>query len=588
MKIIVVSVNARFIHTNLAVRYLSSMIEDDHTVLVKEFTINHHCHEILAHIFRENAEAVAFSCYIWNIEMILKVVSSLKKVSPDTVIILGGPEVSYDPDQIMKANDAIDFIISGYGETSFAALIETLESNSDYTHIPHLSYRIRGNVYSNSATLKECSSFVTGAYKEFHELIKGQIYYYESSRGCPYHCQFCLSGNDSGLETIPLDRVFHDLQTFLKQEVRQVKFVDRTFNTNPQRTLEIWQFLKDHDNGITNFHFEISASALTNDMIFFLGSVPEGLFQFEIGVQTTTQESLASIQRASNQETDFSKIKKLQQLGSIHLHVDLIAGLPHEDFFSFRKSFNEVFRLNADMLQLGFLKLLKGSGLRDKVLEYEFVFQDHPPYEILSNHVITYGELLALKGIEEVLERYWNSGKYNNTIRLTLIQLDLEPFAFFQGFAEYWEVRNPPLLKVNQWSMLDYLRDYLATLLPENTAFIDAVIGFDLAASGQHREMAKSMVPQGAPDTKGRLHELLHDQRFLDTYFPDLHDQPAKKILPYVYAMSMPKGFYLNKTGNLAYDLNFDIEPMMVFIYPRKNPHRVQNTIIIHAREEVQ
>ncbi len=570
MKVLFVAINARFVHTNLAVRYLASILEQ-HDVQVQEYTINHFSHEILEQIYVADADVVAFSCYIWNVELVYKIVSSLKKVNPETVIILGGPEVSYDSTLIMKNNDAIDFIVSGEAESIFPALIDALENNVDYTEIPQLTYRAKGIVYTNVSTVAIThESNIPRVYRNDYVFNPNQIYYYETSRGCPYHCQFCLSGNNTGLMIMPLDHVYQDLMNFIINGVKQVKFVDRTFNVDPVRTLKIWQFIKDHDNGITNFHFEISTASLTGKMIEFLKTVPEGLFQFEIGVQTTNADALKAICRYSNQQDDFTKIALLQQMKSIHLHIDLIAGLPHEDFFSFRQSFNQVFKLETDMLQLGFLKLLKGSGLRKNELEYEYVYQDEPPYEVLSTHKITYGELLRLKRIEHVLEKYWNSGRFTNTIRLAINISLTDPFSFFEGLAEHMKIENPENNKVGQDEQIEYLHRYLKDLLPEKATLMEAVIGFDLAYNGSKKMYGKRQDPKESKMVKEMVHSLLHDENFVSEHFKDMSGQPAKKMLPYIQIINMPVGFNLTGSKQLVYHENNSDFLNVAFIYPRK------------------
>ncbi len=587
MKVLLAAINARFVHTNLAVRYLASLMEH-HDVQVQEYTINHFSDEILEQIYLCDADVVAFSCYIWNVELVYKVVSSLKKVNPETMIILGGPEVSYDSKLIMKNNDAIDFIVSGEAESTFPALINALENNTDYTEIAHLTYRAKGNVYTSSissATLKH-ENKIPSAYEHDYAFNPNQIYYYETSRGCPYRCQFCLSGNETGLTMVPLQRVYKELMTFISNKVKQVKFVDRTFNVHQDRTLAIWQFIKDNDNGTTNFHFEISAASLTDEMIRFLKTVPEGLFQFEIGVQTTNVQTLKAIYRNANQQDDFAKIKALKEMQSIHLHVDLIAGLPHEDFFSFRQSFNQVFNLETDMLQLGFLKLLKGSGLRHKELEYEYVYQDEPPYEVLSTHKITYGELLRLKGIEHVLEKYWNSGRFTNTLRMAITFSSSDPFSFFEGLAERWQQENPEKNKVGQDEQVIYLRHYLHELLPEKMSLMEAVIAFDLAYNGSKIEFSHLKDENEPKIVKEKIHSLLHDEGFVAQHFKDMINQPAKKRLPYIHLLNMPKGFTLTRDNQLGYE-EASVNPLCVaFIYPRRIGRAKRKSRVLHIKEE--
>jgi radical SAM superfamily enzyme YgiQ (UPF0313 family) len=586
LKILLTAINARYVHTNLAVRYLASSLDQTtNEVIVNEYTINQYPQEILQQLYEALPDVIGFSCYIWNVEIVLKIVSSLKKVLPETVIVLGGPEVSYDPDHLMRRYDCIDFVISGEGEHIFRNLTDHLEQNTDYTTIPGISYRIRGEVYTNEIkSIDGHMESIPSPYQPGQVLEHGRIYYYESTRGCPFHCQFCLSGNQNGVSEMPMGRVYEDLQLLIDQKVSQVKFVDRTFNSNPGRALKIWQFLKEQDNGTTNFHFEINATLLNDEAMAFLETVPKGLFQFEIGVQSTNEAALRAIQRNPDQKKEFLLIKKLMTFGTIHIHVDLIAGLPHEDYFSFRKSFNDVFELGANMLQLGFLKLLKGSGLRNDSQKYGYVFQDDPPYEVLENHMILYSEIRSLKQIEAMLELYWNSKKYRNTIEVILPLSNMDPFSFFDGLALLWKRMIPPLRNTGEEEQLRVLMAYLDELLPDRQMLTRDLLRFDYCKSDQNKQLPELLRMQTGNTMNEKLHEILHQEDFNQKYFPDMKTLPAKKKLPYVRILSVNDSLNLRENGEL-----YCPDPCgpqlkqkwLLFVYPRKrSTHRNQTTVI--------
>jgi radical SAM superfamily enzyme YgiQ (UPF0313 family) len=584
------AINARYVHTNLAVRYLASMLSDHYSVLVREYTINHYPQDLLNRIYEESPDIVGFSCYIWNVEHVLRIASSLKKILPETVIVLGGPEVSYDSQQIMKRHDCIDFVVSGEGEVTFRSLIESLECNDDYTNIPGICFRIRGKVYQNLSDRSAIpATQIPAPYPDVEALEQNRIYYYETTRGCPFHCQFCLSGNQNHMTKISLDRVFKELQHLIDNRVKQVKFVDRTFNADPNRTLAIWHFLKNTDNGITNFHFEINAELLNDQMLAFLKTVPEGLFQFEIGIQTTNPAALKAIQRSANQQNNFKIIDQLTAAGNIHLHVDLIAGLPNEDYFSFRKSFNDVFALKADMVQLGFLKLLKGSGLHDKRHFYQYVYQDDPPYEVLESNAMTYGEILQLKRLEDVLERYWNSGKFRNTIRLALYLTQQDAFSFFAELAAHWRNTNPELLNLSSKNQTACLQSFLHQRLPACKEHIDTALRFDCYLLGQFKELPDSLLITENEGQKNRLHDLLHKPFIINRYFPDLKHLPAKKLLPYVQILPVTGPFSISRKRFLTFHSipsHDETEKLFLFIFPRHSGRGHNQAQVIDLEDE--
>ncbi|TAH71552.1 MAG: DUF4080 domain-containing protein [Anaerolineaceae bacterium] len=450
MKILLVAIDAKFIHTNLAVHSLRSYSgQYKDYIHVAQYSINHSKEEIFRGIYLHKADIVAFSCYIWNIDMVLSIIESLKKVDPKVKIWFGGPEVSYNPRDYLLKYKELDGIVIGEGEQTFYELIEY------YLGIRQNLDNILGIAYKNSArrhTLAgkiEDTTWQTAprnfmslddipfAYPDIDSL-KNKIIYYESSRGCPYSCSYCLSSAHQGVRYRSMDLVKSELKRFLDYKVRQVKFVDRTFNCNRERALEIWRYIKEEDNGITNFHFEITADLLSDEELETLASLRPGLIQLEIGVQTTNHDTMKAIKR----KVDFTKlsanVKHIRKTGNIHQHLDLIAGLPLEGFTSFEKSFQDVYQLKPDQLQLGFLKVLKGSLIEEECKKHGIVYNNEPPYEVLYTKHLTYDEIIELKGICDMVEVYYNSGQFVYSIEYLEHYFD-SPMKLYASLYHYYD-----------------------------------------------------------------------------------------------------------------------------------------------------
>ncbi|MGI6064954.1 MAG: DUF4080 domain-containing protein [Bacillota bacterium] len=440
MKILLATLNAKFIHSALALYYLKSYCQSTcQEIKIREFTINGRLPDILGEIFLEQPSLVGFSCYIWNIEQTLKIAAMLKKVLPHTIIVLGGPEVSFDSCSLMESNSSIDYIVAGEGEETFRELILCLDEGQNVADIAGLVHRKEGVPVKNpDRTLIKNLDQISFPYPpEDLDNFTGKIIYYESSRGCPFNCRYCLSSTSHGVRFFSLERVKNDLKLIAQAGIKQVKFVDRTFNCHRERTKELLSFLLDLDARGMNFHFEIGADLLDEEIIDLLGKAPPGYFQLEIGIQSTNPLTLRTVERTMNFPRVRSAVSKIVEAGNMHLHLDLIAGLPKEDLASFEKSFNDVFELQPHNLQLGFLKVLKGSGLRNQAREYGLNYQDCPPYEILSTKDISFRDLLDLKSVEDVLERFFNSGKFRQTIIYFAGRFSQGPYDFFLQFARF-------------------------------------------------------------------------------------------------------------------------------------------------------
>ncbi len=467
MKLLLAAVNAKYIHSNPAVysllTYAKQYRED---ITIKEFTINNSREEILRDIYLEQADIIAFSCYIWNISMIKELVAELKKVQPHTLIWLGGPEVSWHSEALLQSLPAVDGIVVGEGEQTFLELMEYYKGERDSLE------QIRGIVYKSKGGVAKEDIIVTQIpcreplsldqvpfpYQDM-EHLQNRIVYYESSRGCPYSCSYCLSSVDRRVRHRSLALVRRELQFFLNHKVPQVKFIDRTFNCNRHHALEIWRFIKEQDNGITSFHFEITADLLSEEELELLATLRPGQIQLEIGVQTTNPDTMAAIRR----RVDFTKLSehvlRIREGRNIHLHLDLIAGLPLEDFNSFRNSFNDVYRLKPDQLQLGFLKVLKGSPMEEESERYGIVYRDIPPYEVLYTAVLSYSEVLTLKGICDMVEVYYNSGQFQYTLEY-LNHFYQTPFDLYLALADYYLEKGYHRLSHSRMKRYDILVDF--------------------------------------------------------------------------------------------------------------------------------
>ena len=432
MRILAVSLNSKFIHSNLAVRYLKEY-SSEFNVEVYEYTINESPFDIAFDIAIKKPDIIGFSCYIWNIENTLKVCSILKEINKNIVIILGGPEVSYDQSKVLENNSYIDFIVYGEGEISFKNLLDSLVNNKSLYEVPGIVFRDKEKIIVNKPEpLIENLDILPFPYKSG---IPDKIVYYEASRGCPFNCKYCLSSTIRGVRYFSIERVKKDLMVFINSNVKLVKFVDRTFNANKKFANEIWKFLIENTKG-TTFHFEISADLLDEENLNILKLAPIGLFQFEAGVQTTNPEILKNINRIM----DFNKIKEnirsIENTGKMHCHMDLIAGLPGEDIKSFKKSFDMCMSINPDVLQLGFLKVLKGSLMSDEAERYGIHYIKYPPYQVLYTDNMTFDDMDELIKIEDVFDTYYNSGIFKTTFDIVLTKVNSQ-YDFFKGFKDF-------------------------------------------------------------------------------------------------------------------------------------------------------
>lgn len=442
-KILLSAINAKYIHSNPAVYSLKAYVEQyapelSDMVELAEYTINHQMSDVLADIFRRKPDVVAISCYIWNISMVHALTAELHKILPQTDIWLGGPEVSFDAEELVTNYPELTGIMIGEGEQTFLELCAYYKKETNLRSIAGLVFRDENGkaIRSGVRELTELTK-VPFLYRNL-EQFQNKIIYYESSRGCPFRCSYCLSSIDKTVRLRNLDVVFEELQYFLDQKVSQVKFVDRTFNCNRKHALSIWQYLLDHDNGITNFHFEVEADILGEEELTLLNAFRPGAVQLEIGVQSTNKQTIQEIDRVMDVEKLTQIVERIRSGKNIHVHLDLIAGLPYEDYTSFGHSFDEVYAMQPEQLQLGFLKVLKGSKMHKKAEEYGICYTSLPPYEVLFSNWLPYQDVLRLKQVEEMVELYYNSNQYTHT--LPFLQKEFTSgFALFEALAEYYE-----------------------------------------------------------------------------------------------------------------------------------------------------
>lgn len=549
MKILLIAMNAKYIHSNLAVYCLKSYaarrgIETE----IAEYTINHRQDDILMDIYQKKPDVVAFSCYIWNLEFVENIARDLHQVLPDLEIWGGGPEVSYDAEKFLMKHPEFRGIMQGEGERTFCELaglyqdfgkdaVQKLDSCSGIVWRNQKREIVRGMPQA-PISLDE----VPFIYEEYEDLVpfENRILYYETSRGCPFSCSYCLSSIDRRVRLRSIELVEKELQFFLDHKVPQVKFVDRTFNCNHRHSMAIWNYIKEHDNGITNFHFEIAADILKDEEIQLLSTFRPGLAQLEIGVQSTNMQTIHEIDRVMDFALVSRKVLQVASAGNIHQHLDLIAGLPYENLESFQKSFNDVYLLRPQQFQLGFLKVLKGSKMYEKAEEYGIVYHTRPMYEVLSTKWLSYAEVIYLKGIEEMVEVYYNSSQF----RCTMLALEQEfdtPFAMYEALAAYYEKNALNGLNHSRMRRFDILHDFiLSCVKEENVPEYEDDLLMDLYL----REKSKSR-PSWAADLSGYksgLQEFFKKEAEEKRYLKDYEGYSWKQILNMTHVEIDSKG----------------------------------------------
>ncbi|WP_010248097.1 B12-binding domain-containing radical SAM protein [Acetivibrio cellulolyticus] len=534
MKTVIVALNSKFIHSALAPWYLkANCMPECGEVKVMEYSINEMIDSVLAGIYEESCDIAAFSCYIWNIEYVLKIADNLKKVLPKVKIILGGPEVSFNAFEIMDKNSCIDYILSGEGELTFGQLLRALINKSiEPDSIKSLTYRdgdhlVLGEEY---AIIEDLNMIRSPYSEEMFYNVGNKIVYYESSRGCPFDCSYCLSSTFKGVRYLSMERVKSDILAFIKAGIKMVKFVDRTFNCNLERAKQILSFVIDNA-GSTHFHFEAAADLFDNEMMDILSKAPTGLIQFEIGIQTTNSKTLIAVNRKTRLNEVFFNVQKLNRLGNVHLHLDLIVGLPYEDYESFRKSFNDVYELGPQQLQVGFLKLLKGSRIRAESDKYGYNFRNYPPYEVLSSNYLSFGEISKLKCIEDMVERFLNSGRFNKTIDYLIKGFFASPFDFYEKLSKYFKRSGYFDRSLSSRDLYTIVLEFAQKIeIDIDLKIVNELLKFDFLLSNNTNNLPAGLTRNMDLGFKEKCFDFLKNEEYILKYIPHFEGIPAKQI----------------------------------------------------------
>lgn len=511
-KIVLAGINSQYVHLNLAVRYLKKYVEanSDLKIEIYETNINNQVFNIIKDIYELNPDKIIFSTYIWNKEYVVEIVRELKKVLPNVEIILGGPEVSYKWEKFMANMPEVDALLLGEGEKVILNFLTKKDKKA-----LGVVYRENGEIIFNGIEpIIENLDIVPFPYEDWELEDRTKIFYYESSRGCPFSCSYCLSSIDKTVRYYSLDRVKKDLKRFLDSPIKLLKFVDRTFNLKKERYMEIWKFLlENYREGIT-FHFEINANIFDDETLDFLEKVPKGYFQFEIGVQSINPETMVAIKRNNILDKLAYNVRRISR--NIHLHLDLIAGLPYETYDIFKDSFNYVYNLKPEMIQLGFLKLLKGTQMYDEVEKYQYKYYSKPPYEVFSNKFISFGELVKLKNLEKMLDYYYNSEKFSYTCDFVIKNNFDSAFTFFEKIADYYDKKGYLKISHKEVALFNILYDfYVENNLKDLDIFVE-FLKYDYLALGK---------PGSYPEwLKSNKDSELHNQLIKDSEFKSVRE----------------------------------------------------------------
>lgn len=526
MKFLLVAVNAKYIHSNPAVYSLKRFAgEYTDAVEIAEYTINNRMEDILEDIYRRKPDVIGFSCYIWNIGMVEKLMGELHKLLPKLPVFLGGPEVTYDADKLLRKYPYLTGIFIGEGEATFAQVVKyyVKKNPESLEDIPGLMLRSGMTPERKPLNLTD----VPFLYDDMAPFTN-RIIYYETQRGCPFRCSYCLSSIDKTVRFRDIEVVKKELAFFLEKKVKQVKFVDRTFNCNHDHAMAVWQYLYDHDNGVTNFHFEIAGDILREDEIALVAKMRPGLVQFEIGVQSTNTDTLREIRRVMDIEKLKQVVAALKAAHNVHIHLDLIAGLPYEDYDSFARSFDDVYAMEPEQLQLGFLKVLKGSYMAEMAESYGLVYTDYAPYEVLYTNWLSFTEICRLKRIEEMVEIYYNSGQFAHSLPVMIADFGQGAFAFYEALADFYEEQGFFVETPSRIYRYQALLSFAKSIHPERQELYKELLLFDLYV----RENLKSR-PDFAPDLHDLqpvIHAFYKKEESERRYLPHLSEIPAPQL----------------------------------------------------------
>ncbi len=522
-----IGINSKYTHTSLAIRQLVHYVKSqgDYDIDFKEYTINQDMHDILGKIMEGSPDVLAFSCYIWNISKVMQLAEAIKKGTNRIKILLGGPEVSYDTIDFMNKFPYVDYIIRGEGEKPLHELLIKWGKGS-LEGIAGLTFRKNNEVIHNEqeASVIDMNELVYPYCGENN--FSNQYIYYEASRGCPFNCSFCISSNREGVRYLSVDRVKNDLDKLMKMQPKTIKFVDRTFNFNKYRTIEILDYIVKTNKNHCKIHLELTAEIIDEELLTYFNQLPQDMFQFEIGVQSVNPRTLQEVGRVSNFEKLARVVNRMMEGNNAHIHLDLIAGLPGENYESFKDSFNKVYHLGAHKLQLGFLKVLKGTTIHKKHKDYQIEFMDQAPYEVIKTQDMSFEELLSLKRIEKLVTRYYDESRFSNT--LNLITQHMTPFNFFEKFSDYWHVNHIDLVSHKRKDLYDYLNDFMINLIGLNgeESLLD-----DFLLSERDHEIPTFLYAKDERSWIPYKHKLLKNTQFKEQYFKEYLDVPNKKLV---------------------------------------------------------
>lgn len=558
MKVVLTAINAKYIHSNLAVYSLRAYAKPyKEDISIAEYTINQQLDDILMDLYKKKPDILCFSCYIWNLTYVEELIREVKKIFPKLPIWVGGPEVSYDAKDVLLRLPEVTGVMLGEGEETFLELLaHYYGEGKSLSEIAGITYRDEEGLLCQNEWRKTIDlSSVPFVYQDMAD-FKNKIIYYESSRGCPFSCSYCLSSVDKCLRFRDLDLVKKELQFFLDEEAVQVKFVDRTFNCNHRHAMEIWTYLMEHDKGITNFHFEVAADLLNEEEIQLIEKMRPGLIQLEIGVQSTNENTIREIRRTMKFSEVERIVRRINQGKNVHQHLDLIAGLPFEDMESFQKSFNDVYRLQPEQLQLGFLKVLKGSYMEEKKADYGLVYKSRPPYEVLYTNWLSYDDVLVLKLVEEMVEVYYNSGQFSYTLHHLEKEFET-PFQMYLELGRFYEKHKLHLISHSRITRYEIMLEFVKSLGTGREDFYRELLTFDLYL----RENVKNR-PEFAGEyqiSKETLHDFYEEEAREHQYLKGYEQYDKRQLRK----MTHVEGFHydvLGDGGAMEVKILFDYE----------------------------
>lgn len=521
MKALLVTLDSKYIHANLAVRYLKKFCSDGgYDLEIKEFTINQQLDYILGEILDANAQIICFSCYIWNIEYVKEIAYVLKSSTLGIKILFGGPEVSFETEKLMKEESYVDYIIFGEGELTFSEFIKEINSSKpEMGNIKGLAYRKNNVVIVNEdRELIDNLDTIKYPYDE-DESFDDKIIYYESSRGCPFSCSFCMSSIDKKTRNFSMQRVKKDLKTILGTKARQIKFIDRTFNVDYKRSMEIMNYIVEHNINHMTIHFEITADIMNDEFLNFLRNMPVNMFQFEIGVQSLNSYTLCEINRHMSIEKLNNVIERIRESNNIHIHLDLIAGLPFENYESFKKSFDGIYRLNTEKIQLGFLKVLKGTKIYFDKDKHNIKYRGKAPYEVICTKYISLEEILKLKKVEELVDKYYNEKYFEKSLNYIMDNIsNVSPFEFYELFSDYWKKNNLYKVSHSRKKLYQILYNYIDSIGFLTDDFINS-LRYDYVFNNHQEELPVFLDRESEEKFKIIKRSIATDVKFREKYF---------------------------------------------------------------------